>query len=125
MKIGHIELFVADIGRARNFYEHTLGCELVAVQAEQFIWLKLGEIELLLRPGRRQPHPASEEDASHEAASYEDASSGIVLYTNHLEETATGLEQRGVQFSETADGCLAFCDPDGHWFQLVDPESHA
>lgn len=46
MKIGHIELFVTDVGHARQFYEEVLGCELVAVQAEQFIWLKLGDAEL-------------------------------------------------------------------------------
>ncbi len=111
MKIGHIELFVKDVGRARHFYEVVLGCQLVAVQAEQFIWLKLGNTELLLRPGKPGPHPAA----------YETAPAGIVLYTSHLEETAARLAERGVVFSETVDGCLAFCDPDGHWFQLVDP----
>lgn len=117
MKFGHIEILCRDTRRARRFYEETLGFELVAEQSHELIWLQLGQQEILLRPGSP---PA-------EVSRYEDAATGFVLYTDNLPETlaslrARGLEPRGFVDSEK---CVTFTDPDGNWFQLVDPEDHS
>jgi catechol 2,3-dioxygenase-like lactoylglutathione lyase family enzyme len=116
LRIGHIELFVKDPLASRRFYEEILGFEVQAVQAERFVWLKLGEAEILLRPAKASP----------QAADYQHAACGIVLYTDSLEETASELRRRGLKFKGTdgAECCLTFTDPDGHWFQLVAPDDH-
>lgn len=116
MRIGHIELFVRDPLESMKFYRDVLGCEVVAVQAEQFVWLNRGPIELLLRPGSG-PSPSEQ---------YSRSSAGIVLYTGDLAATAAELSARGLTFQGTdgSDQCLTFTDPDGHWFQLVDPNHH-
>ena len=114
MKIGHIELFVAEPMVSKAFFENVLGFEVVAEQSDKLIWLKCGEVEILLRPAK----------ASHQANSYGEASSAIVLYTDDVHKTADSLRERGLVFKGT-DGspdCLTFTDPDGHWFQLVNPE---
>src|SRR5947207_2148984 len=112
MTFGHIEFFVNDPLASREFYQDILGFELVAIQNDRFVWLKLGFVEILLRPGRGDVSP-----------SYAQASSTIVLYTADLDSTITLLTSRGLRFSGT-DGspkCPTFQDPDGHWFQLVNP----
>jgi catechol 2,3-dioxygenase-like lactoylglutathione lyase family enzyme len=116
MRIGHLELYVSDPGRARAFYEEVLGFEVVAEQEGGFHWLALGGTEVLLRPG----------GSAGTAASYGEASEGIVLYTDDLEGTVAELTARGLEFEgrDGSDRCLTFRDPDGHWFQLVDPGDH-
>jgi catechol 2,3-dioxygenase-like lactoylglutathione lyase family enzyme len=115
MQFGHIEIFVSDIQRSLHFYENVLGFALTAIQG-QHIWLQLGEVEILLRPG--QPPPP--------AARYEDAPHGLVLYTDDLPSTMAELRGRGLEFKGTIDSdkCHTFTDPDGNWFQLVDPGDH-
>jgi catechol 2,3-dioxygenase-like lactoylglutathione lyase family enzyme len=115
MKLGHIELFVRDPLKSRDFYEKVLGFELVAVQQERFVWLNLGTCEILLRPGNPQSVP-----------DYISSASGLVLYTDDLEKTVETLTGRGLVFGahEGAGNCYTFADPDGHWFQLVDPKDH-
>src|SRR5437762_3376151 len=114
MHVGHIELFVRDPRASRAFYENVLGFELVAEQG-QHVWLKLGNVEVLLRPG-----------TGTKARDYASAASGLVLYTDDLEATAAKLTARGLTFSGTdgSEKCRTFCDPDGHWFQLVNPDDH-
>jgi catechol 2,3-dioxygenase-like lactoylglutathione lyase family enzyme len=51
MKLGHIELFVADPIASRDFYRDVLGFEVTAEQHGKFIWLRPGDQEILLRPG--------------------------------------------------------------------------
>ncbi len=116
MKIGHIELFAADPLASKDFYANVLGFHVTAIQEEQFVWLKCGDAEILLRPGR----------GSHQTAGYQDASSAIVLYTDDLWQMRQALQARGLQFQGTdgSAGCLTFTDPDGHWFQLADPGGH-
>ncbi|MBD3163424.1 MAG: hypothetical protein GF346_13110 [Candidatus Eisenbacteria bacterium] len=112
MRFGHVELRVADPRQARKFYEDVLGFEVVAEQAEVFIWLKLGEVELLLRPGENVAR----------SPSFDASPSNIVLYTEDLPGAQKRLEERGVRFAGEDQGCPVFADPDGNWFQLVDPE---
>ena len=112
MKIGHIELFVKDASAAKDFYESVLGFEVVAVQSPDQVWVRCGELEILLRKG----NPTNSNQ-------YETSNSGIVLYTDDLERTSQVLTQHGLTFKGTVDTdkCLTFTDLDGHWFQLVNP----
>jgi catechol 2,3-dioxygenase-like lactoylglutathione lyase family enzyme len=114
MRFGHIELFVQNTGESRRFYEEILGFEVTVVQSEgKLVWLKLGDTEVLLRPG--QAHAAQ--------SRYRDASSGIVLYTDNLDQTLADLKRRGLELTgDDGPGCPTFTDPDGHWFQVVNPE---
>lgn len=112
MKIGHIELFVEDAQASRKFYESDLGFEVVAVQNEDLVWVKSGDMEILLRKGK----PSN-------SGKYETSNNGIVLYTDDLPSAAQELTSRGLKFKGTVDKekCLTFTDLDGHWFQLVNP----
>jgi catechol 2,3-dioxygenase-like lactoylglutathione lyase family enzyme len=112
MKIGHFELFVRDPQAAKVFYRDVLDFEVTVEQDPGLVWLEKDGLEILLRTGT--PSFASR---------YEDAPGGIVLYTEDLENARTALEARGLNFKGTVDTekCLTFTDPDGHWFQLVNP----
>ena len=116
MRIGHMEIFVRDLPRARAFYVDVLGCRDMFPDNDQVVWLELDGRELLLRPG--EPPPA--------AARYERSASAQVFYVDGLEEARAALEARGLEFQGTdgSDRCLTFMDPDGNWFQLVDPAEH-
>ena len=116
MRIGHIELFVKDPLLSRDFYVGVLGFELVAEQGPEgqpprFIWLSCGGREILLRPG--QPRAV---------VTYQQAQSGIVLYSDKLEQTLAELKASGLNINGEDTGCPCFSDPDGHWWQLVNPE---
>ena len=115
MRIGHIELFVRNPAEPRAFYERVLGFEVKAVQG-QLVWLKLGDSEFLLRPGS---NPSS-------AQQYRDAASGIVLYTDNLDATLAALRSRGLELrGDDGEECPTFTDPDGHWFQIVNPSDQS
>ncbi|HAX48948.1 MAG TPA: VOC family protein [Ignavibacteria bacterium] len=116
IKFGHIEIFVKDPIASKDFYINVLGFELETIQAEKFIWLKHAESLILLRPGKEnEPSP-----------NYQSARTGFVLYTNDLDKTGAELLNRGLMFKGTdgSDRCLTFQDPDGNWFQLVNPKEH-
>ena len=51
MRLGHIELFVRDPMASLAFYQDVLGFDVVDVQQETFVWLRSGDVVLLLRPG--------------------------------------------------------------------------
>lgn len=116
VKFGHIEILAADPHRSKQFYCDILGFELEVIQNKDKIWLKKGDIELLIRPGR----------PNHTADRYEDAPTGFVLYTDTIQETLKELVERGLEIRGTVDSekCFTFTDPDGNWFQLVDPHDH-
>jgi catechol 2,3-dioxygenase-like lactoylglutathione lyase family enzyme len=113
MRIGHIELFVNDPAASKAFYTHVLGAELVDEQAAgRVVWVKLGDNELLLRPG--EPGDSAE--------IYKQARSAICLYTDDLDAEVARLKLRGLAFEgDDGPGCPTFRDPDGNWFQLVNP----
>lgn len=111
MRLGHIELFVADPLGSMPFYRDALGFELVEVQGERVVWLKSGDAELLLRPGANAA-PAD---------SYQRAPIAMVLYTDDMPAATARLEKHGVEIlGNDGPGCLTFTDPDGHWLQLVE-----
>ncbi len=115
MKLGHIELFVKDPLKSRDFYL-SIGFKLIEVQNDRYVWLDAGPIHILLRPGSERKGTES----------YADGPMGLVIYTDDLDATIAALTKQGVAFRGT-DGperCLTFTDPDGHWFQLVDPNNH-
>jgi len=114
LRHGHLELFVADINAAKAFYMEVLGFELVAEQhGGKIVWLKLGDREFLLRPGKP---PAA-------GNSYQQARAGIVLYTDDVGATLKQLQARGLNLrGDDGPGCHTFTDPDGNWFQLVNPD---
>jgi hypothetical protein len=89
----------------------------VAVHEDRFVWLKLGEGEILLRKG--QGPPAAE--------NYQSAAQAIVFYTEDLQPTMQALRARGLVFEgyDGSEECPTFRDPDGHWFQLVAPTAKA
>jgi len=119
MKLGHIELFVRDVDAARTFYIDVLGLDLIEVQPGGFVWVAAGDVSILLRPIRAgESHPA--------ASAYAEAACGLVLYTDDLNRTAAQLRSRGLVFggNDGSPKCLTFADPDGHWFQLVNPRQH-
>ncbi|MFW9777401.1 MAG: VOC family protein [Candidatus Heimdallarchaeota archaeon] len=111
MKIGHIELFVRDINASKDFFCDILNFELVTKQKD-VVWIKLGETEILLRQG-----------FPHKVQDYQETSVGLVLYTDNLEKSSSMLKTKGLVFKgiDGSKNCLTFTDPDGHWFQLVNP----
>lgn len=113
MQLGHIEIFVKDVATARAFYVDVLGCTHHHPEMEHVAWLTLGEVTLLLRPGA--PPPA--------CATYAESRLGVTLYTDGLDATMAALTARGLVFRGTdgSERCPTFQDPDGNWFQLVDP----
>lgn len=115
MKFGHVELFVENPEITKNFYVNILGFDLVDDNNPKTIWVKIGEIELLLREGRTSKSPI-----------YQQTNSALVLYTDELDETKLLLQERGLDFRgiDGSDKCLTFQDPDGHWLQLVNPNDH-
>jgi len=58
MRFGHLELFVRKPLQAKDFYTRALGFEIVAEQGEA-TWLRAGDLEILLRPGRKAPRAAT------------------------------------------------------------------
>ncbi|HVK38972.1 MAG TPA: VOC family protein [Candidatus Kapabacteria bacterium] len=111
LRLGHIELFVADPVGSMPFYRDALGFELVEVQGDKVVWLKSGDTELLLRPGANDTP----------AGNYQRAPIAMVLYTDDLTATTDRLAEHGIQIrGNDGPGCLTFTDPDGHWLQLVE-----
>lgn len=111
---GHIELFVEDPEAARKWYELVLKAEFLREQADGMIqWIKLGDTEIMLRPGA----PGEPPDI------YRQARSAIVLYTDDIDDTVAALKSRGLAF-EGDDGPdrPTFRDRDGNWFKLMRPE---
>ena len=116
MRFGHIEIFAKDPGRSVQFYRDVLGFEVTVAQGERFVWLQKDQLEILIRPGK--PPQAAER--------YEDAASGIVLYADDVDLLLVELEARGLKVKGTVDSdkCYTFTDPDGNWFQIVNPDDH-
>lgn len=114
MKIGHIELVVRNPRKSVKFYCETLGFKLVQNQDDLFYWIELNGVEILLKPGKVM-----------QAAQFKRTPINIVFYTDDLPQTKTNMEKNGVKFAGEDQGCPLFRDPDGHWFQLVNPENQS
>jgi catechol 2,3-dioxygenase-like lactoylglutathione lyase family enzyme len=114
MRMAHTELFVNDPLASRDFYERVLGFQVMDVQHEgKVIWLAMGERVLLLRAG---PPPRK-------VPNYQHAGSALVFFTDDLPAEMAALKARGLVFDgDDGPNCPTFKDPDGHWYQLVDPK---
>lgn len=108
MHLGHLEFFCHDCFKTYAFYVDILGFEFVTVQDEQFVWLRLGELEILLRPGEPpKPTPAPTSGSS------------FVLHVDDLVGLEESLSDQGIEFlsHEENPDLIAFTDPDGRWIQ--------
>ena len=128
-KISHMNLFVLDQDRAKEFYTEKLGFELRndAVM-EGFRWLTVGpkgqpDLNILL--ARPAPPMFSEEDAqSLRELVAKGSMAGGVIETDDCQRTFAELKAKGVTFlQEPADrpyGVEAlFRDDSGNWFSLT------
>lgn len=113
IRFGHTEIFVKDPLRSKDFYEKILGFEFIEVQSEKFVWLKLRDNLFLLRPGKNDL----------KVSEYRNSNTGMVIYTDDIDKARKEFISRGLEFKGTdgSDQCLTFTDPDGNWFQLVNP----
>jgi len=60
------------------------------------------------------------------AGRYGDASSGIVFYADDLDRTLAELQTRGLKLTgDDGRSIPTFTDPDGHWFQIVNPNDNS
>lgn len=116
LEIGHLEIFVSDPMKSKDFYINILGFKEVVTQNDTFVWLKLSSIEILLRPHINKKTPSSGCDSP----------ALIVFYTDNLVQTKLELTNMGVQFldNDNSETCPIFTDLDGNKFQLVDPLNH-
>ncbi|MCI0450467.1 MAG: hypothetical protein L0Y79_11925 [Chlorobi bacterium] len=48
----------------------------------------------------------------------------MVVYTDDLAKTLNEYKNRGLVVKGDDTGCPVFTDPDGNWFQLVNPAEH-
>ncbi len=111
---GHLERLCREPELLAEFYQK-LGFEETVWQGRNHCWLKLGELELLLRRGE----PA---DA---AANWPGQRLGLVLYTDDLPGLLNRLKAEGIEPIARDGDCPLLQDPEGQWVQLVDPASHS
>ena len=116
LSFGHIEIFVKEPLKAKDFYVNVLCFDLIEIQHNKVVWLKLGERVILLRPGENKLNTDT----------YQKTDKAFVLYSTDLDKSIEELKSKGLEFKGT-DGskrCLTFTDDDGNWFQLVNPDEH-
>lgn len=118
MRVGHLELPVANPLESMSFYVDTLGFELVDNQGDRFIWVRSGGLELLLKP-RGPAFPPGDPDVG---ALPERRN--LCLYTEDLRADLARLRARAVEPARGDGSCYYFRDPDGNQLQLVDPSDH-
>lgn len=116
MEFGHIEIFVKEPMKSKDFYIDILGFEAEEIQHEKFVWLKKDSKIVLLRPGINEI----------KADAYQKTAIAFVFYTDDLMKTVKEFKEKGVEFKGTdgSEKCLTFTDNDGNWFQLVNPNEH-
>ncbi len=113
MRLGHAEIFVSDPIKSMSFYTDILGFQLEGIKHRQFVWLRKEGHSFLLRPGRKSPN----------IENYQQTPMSIVLYTENLKQSIDDLQSHGVEIKgcDGSHDCPTFTDPDGNWFQLVNP----
>ena len=128
-RLSHVNVFVLDQDRAKQFYTDTLGFEVrTDVSMDGFRWLTVGprdqpDLNILL--ARPAPPMFSEEDAELLRGLVAKGSMGAgVLETDDCRATYAELKARGVEFlqepAERPYGIEAlFRDDSGNWFSLT------
>ena len=114
LKLGHLEIFVKDPLKSKEFYIDVLGFEHVETQGNKAVWLKMGDGLILLRPGSN----------SHPSNTYQSANIAMVIYCDDAVKTLQTYKDRGLVIKGDDTGCPVFTDPEGNWFQLVNPAEH-
>ena|SRR5258706_13183900 len=113
LKFGHIEIFVKEPLKSKDFYIDVLGFELIEVQHEKIVWLQSEGQTILLRPGKSR----------FIADAYQQANIALVIYTDELDEAVKDISAKGVVFKgDDGVNCYTFTDPDGNWIQMVNPK---
>jgi predicted enzyme related to lactoylglutathione lyase len=128
-RVSHMNVFVLDQERAKEFYTATLGFEVRNdVSLDGFRWLTVGprdqpDLNILL--ARPDPPMFSEEDAQLLRSLVAKGSmAGGVIETDDCRATYEHLKERGVTFlqepAERPYGIEAlFRDDSGNWFSLT------
>jgi len=127
--LSHVNVYVLDQDRAKDFYINTLGFELrTDVSMDGFRWLTVGpkgqpDLNILLA------HPAPPMFSAEDAAVLRDlvakgAMAGGVIETDDCRATFEELKSRGVTFlqepAERPYGIEALLrDDSGNWFSLT------
>jgi catechol 2,3-dioxygenase-like lactoylglutathione lyase family enzyme len=128
-RLSHVNVFVLDQDRAKDFYTNTLGFEVRSdVSLDGFRWLTVGpkdqpDLNILL--ARPAPPMFSEDDAELLRGLVAKGSmGGGVIETDDCRATYEQLKARGVTFlqepAERPYGLEAlFRDDSGNWFSLT------
>jgi catechol 2,3-dioxygenase-like lactoylglutathione lyase family enzyme len=128
-RLSHVNVFVLDQDRAKEFYTNTLGFEVRSdVSLDGFRWLTVGpkdqpDLNILL--ARPAPPMFSEDDAELLRGLVAKGSmGGGVIETDDCRATYEQLKARGVTFlqepAERPYGIEAlFRDDSGNWFSLT------
>ena len=131
-KLNHVNVFVLDQDRAKQFYTETLGFEVRSDSVlDGFRWLTVGpkdQPDLAILLAYPAPPMFSQEDAETVRALVAKGSlGGGVFQTDDCRQTFEELSAKGVTFlQEPADrpyGVEAlFRDDSGNWFSLTQPK---
>ena len=134
-KLSHVNVFVEDQDRAKEFYTEKLGFEVRSdATMDGFRWLTVGpkdqpDLNILL--ARPQPPMFSEEDAATLLGLVaKGVMGGGVIETDDIQGAYEDLKGKGVTFlQEPADrpyGVEAVMrDNTGNWLVLVEPREYA
>jgi catechol 2,3-dioxygenase-like lactoylglutathione lyase family enzyme len=122
--IQHLNLQVADLGRARAFYTELLGFEVSFAKGDT-VWLDAGGDLLGLSAGA--PHAARSEGEAPSALSFEhfgfmvDAPAEVDRWAEQLR--AHGVTPEKGPYDRSDGRSIYFRDPDGHLLEIfwVDP----
>jgi catechol 2,3-dioxygenase-like lactoylglutathione lyase family enzyme len=101
LEFGHIEIFVKDPLKSLEFYTNVLGFELMEVQGDKFVWVKMGDRAVLLREGGNDIP----------AETYQETNITIVIYTYDVEETLRLCKQKGLVIKGD-DAAARYSGPD-------------
>lgn len=118
--VGHLEVLAADLAAAERFYVEGLGFAVTDRQGPpggppSALWLAAGPLAVLLRRGRPGPR----------ATSHAEAGLAPVIYTDDVPALLARLSRLGVApVGDDGPGCPLVRDPDGTWWQVVDPRAH-
>jgi lactoylglutathione lyase len=118
-------LFTADLGRARDFYEHVMGLELVSGTDGADAFFKIGSDGLMLISNNTAGDLLSPGDVDWEPA----RAARFVMATEVADVDAAyaELRDRGAQFLRVPEDrpwglrCAHFTDPDGNVWEIHTP----
>ena len=118
-RVVYLFIYVRDLERSREFYERTLGLEVIESD-EECVKFDAGEVILALNRAA---------DFGVQLPESRDNSTDIVFLVDDLAAMQASLEARGVEFIPavwySVGGIADFYDPDGHWLTLYQASEEA